>query len=250
MFTSIKKKTKARDVEEKPFWISFSDLMTALMTLFLTIMAVTIVLISKAPTTEQQQKKKHKEAIENIIKKIKAQNIAEFEEVKFGEDTNSINLGPKAQFRVGDERIAEEKKAFIRKYVSELLKIVATEEGRKNIKKVYVEGFADPSGSYFKNLNLSIDRSHAVFCALFDKVQGEQLLTLDERIIVRNYFSMGGYSYNERKGSDEESRRVELRIDFRAYDESTPEQIVSSQKEITEADFGNCDDRFKNGKSI
>jgi hypothetical protein len=34
---------QTRDEGEKPFWISFSDLMTACMTVFLIVMAVTVV---------------------------------------------------------------------------------------------------------------------------------------------------------------------------------------------------------------
>jgi flagellar motor protein MotB len=36
------KKPRSKDEGEKPFWISFADLMTALMTLFLVVMAVSL----------------------------------------------------------------------------------------------------------------------------------------------------------------------------------------------------------------
>lgn len=40
----VKKKTKEEG--EKPFWISFSDLMTALMVMFLVVMAVALLAVS------------------------------------------------------------------------------------------------------------------------------------------------------------------------------------------------------------
>ena len=40
------KKHRSKDEGEKPFWISFADLMTALMTLFLVVMAVSSVMYS------------------------------------------------------------------------------------------------------------------------------------------------------------------------------------------------------------
>jgi len=246
MFTNIKKKNKKHDSEEKPFWISFSDLMTALMTLFLTIMAVTIVLISKAPSEEQQKKKQNKETNDRIVKMIediKSRNLSDFSDVSYNVDSKSINLGPKAQFSEGDSSITSEKKVFFRKYLIELLKILATDDGRKNIKKIFIEGFTDRTGTYFKNLNLSLDRSHALFCAIFDKDGGENILTSDERLLVRNKFSMGGYSYNNQKKSREESRRVELRLEFIEFDEGSQNENVGDAN-VESNDFDNCNDRY------
>lgn len=41
------KKPRSKDDGEKPFWISFADLMTALMTLFLVVMAVSLMVVTK-----------------------------------------------------------------------------------------------------------------------------------------------------------------------------------------------------------
>ncbi len=41
------KKPRSKDEGEKPFWISFADLMTALMTLFLVVMAVSLMVVTK-----------------------------------------------------------------------------------------------------------------------------------------------------------------------------------------------------------
>ena len=41
------KKPRQKDEGEKPFWISFADLMTALMTLFLVVMAVSLMVVTK-----------------------------------------------------------------------------------------------------------------------------------------------------------------------------------------------------------
>ena len=47
MFNQRPFKKSHKDEGEKPFWISYSDLMTACMTLFLVVMAVTIVMLKK-----------------------------------------------------------------------------------------------------------------------------------------------------------------------------------------------------------
>ena len=47
MFQQRAHKKSHKDEGEKPFWISYADLMTACMTLFLVVMAVTIVMLQK-----------------------------------------------------------------------------------------------------------------------------------------------------------------------------------------------------------
>ena len=47
MFYQLNRRRKAKEDAEKPFWISYSDLMTACMTLFLVVMAVEIVSLEK-----------------------------------------------------------------------------------------------------------------------------------------------------------------------------------------------------------
>ena len=49
---------------EKPFWISYADLMTAMMTLFLAAMAVTMVAITRE-VQKEKQKEKQKQKIWN-----------------------------------------------------------------------------------------------------------------------------------------------------------------------------------------
>ena len=51
-----------KDEAEKPFWISFSDLMTALMVLFLVAMAVALIAVTHGLTTIGQEAKKRDEA--------------------------------------------------------------------------------------------------------------------------------------------------------------------------------------------
>ena len=52
MFNQRPNKKSFKDEGEKPFWISYADLMTACMTLFLVVMAVTIVMLKKKYETQ------------------------------------------------------------------------------------------------------------------------------------------------------------------------------------------------------
>ena len=78
-----------------------------------------------------------------------------------------------------------------------------------------VEGFADQSGTYLYNLGISLDRSHAVLCALFaPPLEGELLLSSAHKAEIRDLFVVGGYSFNDARLTSEESRRVELRLEL------------------------------------
>jgi hypothetical protein len=48
---------------------------------------------------------------------------------------------------------------------------------------------------------------------------GPYLLTDVQKKEVRALFLVGGYSFNAAKNTDEESRRVEIRLEFRNYRE-------------------------------
>jgi hypothetical protein len=103
-----------------------------------------------------------------------------------------------------------------------------------------VEGYTSKIGSYLFNLDLSLKRAHSVLCALFDNpVAGESPLTEEHRQHIRNLFLVGGYSFNSSKESDEESRRVELKLEFWGLDEKgkIPSQ---AHAEINSAPLGQC----------
>jgi hypothetical protein len=83
-----------------------------------------------------------------------------------------------------------------------------------------VIGFADASGNYLHNLNLSLQRSERVLCVLLVPPSGVPALSDDERQQVRQLFIVSGASFNDLKNSPEESRRIELRLEFYEADET------------------------------
>lgn len=65
------KKLRPKDEGEKPFWISFADLMTALMTLFLVVMAVSLMIVTKKINEATQAEDQRSAEILNICQSIK-----------------------------------------------------------------------------------------------------------------------------------------------------------------------------------
>ena len=96
-----------------------------------------------------------------------------------------------------------------------ILDAADSEEGRKWFKQVVIEGFTDTVGSYLYNLHLSLQRSEWVMCSLLDSRSPLQIgLSAERQQQIRSMFLAGGVSFNNAKGTNEESRRVELRMQF------------------------------------
>lgn len=220
---------------ESPFWISFSDLMSALMVLFLLVMAVTLISVTKDVTTAEQRKIQREKDIKELMSTIREQS-RDFPEVKVNESTYRIDLGDVVRFDSGRSDIQITGARFVRRYVPVLLKAQASELGQKWIRRIVVEGFTDQDGTYLYNLGLSLDRSRRVVCVLYSQPQpDETLLSEAEKRQIRDLFLVGGYSFNSMKASKDASRRVELKVDFWSLDEEKEATPDMKGKE-----FGQC----------
>lgn len=58
---------RARDEAEKPFWISFADLMTALMVLFLVAVTVALFAVTQKPDELAQKQAEREREIQKLL---------------------------------------------------------------------------------------------------------------------------------------------------------------------------------------
>lgn len=233
---------RERDEAEKPFWISFSDFMTALMTLFLIVMVISLLSVTKQIREVEKDSKLRQEAITRIKDAIEVA-AAQYDDVFFSKDRATINFGQKAQFDSGKHRIknGEEGARLIRQFVPQILNIAESTDGQRWLKRIIAEGYTDKKGGYLVNLNLSLQRAQRVVCILLDNVpKSEHPLSEDQKRAVQELFLVGGYSFNSAKETDEESRRVELKLEFLALNEER------SAPTFNGSDLGRCQlDWFK-----
>jgi len=235
MFSTIILKRGGKPEGESPFWISFSDLMSALMVLFLVVMAVTLISVTKDVSTAEQRKIQREKDIKELMSTIREES-RDFPEVKVNESTFRIDLGDIVRFDSGRSDIQEAGARFLRKYVPVLLKAQASDLGHQWIRRIVVEGFTDQDGSYLYNLGLSLDRSRRVVCVLYSAPRADEVPLTDlQKRQIRDLFLVGGYSFNSMKASKEASRRVELKVDFWALDEQKEPAAAIDAKE-----FGQC----------
>jgi outer membrane protein OmpA-like peptidoglycan-associated protein len=279
-------KRGSRDDGEKPFWISFADLMTALMVLFLVALSAAMNAqkeTERAKQAEQaaksaelaliEEKKKRdlnreRRTAETKVFLDEVQKIVgRHDGVVLDRDRLVINFGTRAQFASGKHELTLDQANALRRLVPELLASVRNEvgQGRNWLKRIVAEGFTDDTGSYLFNLNLSLQRSQRVLCVLLAKdwpiypavttksvpptfglaipapappqiVQYGELATIniEDEQLIRSLFLVGGYSSNSQRASREESRRIELRIEFFQVDE------VRLPQPPVQGDVGKC----------
>jgi len=205
---------RAKDEAEKPFWISFSDLMTALMVLFLVAMAVALMGVTQGLRKMEETRKDREETIQSCIADIDqiAQKPA-FQGVKVHGQT--IDFGPLAEFRKNGNELTPQRMAFLRDFVPQVLEVARHPHCQQWLKRFVVEGFASQEGSYLYNLNLSLARSQRVLCVLLD-ASAPDALSQTDRQLIRQLFLVGGSSFNAAiLDQPEKSRRVELRLEFK-----------------------------------
>lgn len=205
---------RARDEGEKPFWISFSDLMSALMVLFLVVMSVALLAVTKKISDDEKQETQRAADITALMDEVK-RVAAQFEDVTVVGTT--IDLGRKAIFeREGQNTLSADQRALIRAFTPQLLeKLRTTEAGRKWFKRAVVEGYASRTGTYLFNLNLSLQRSERVLCELLLVPPGGEALGIDDRRLIAQRFFVGGASFNSLRANDAESRRIEFKLEFK-----------------------------------
>lgn len=201
---------RGKDEAEKPFWISYADLMTALMVLFLVVMTVALVTITGR---DGEHKKKIDRCMAMAVEAAKRHDG-----VKVDLDRNVIDFGDRARFGFNSHFLTSEQEAVLRRFVPELLSMAGSDNCKKVLKRIVVEGYTDKTGNYLTNLNLSLMRSQRVLCAMF-KSDGPNPLIDAQKDAVRDVFLVGGFAFNASKDTPEESRRVEMRIEFLGIDE-------------------------------
>ena len=217
-----------RDDGEKPFWISFSDLMSGLMVLFLVAMTVALLTVTHEISSAEEEKSQRETDIQAVLQRVR-QLTREFPGVTLR--GQSVDFGDRARFDTNSHKLNAEQARLLRQLVPRILELTRDPLAGKWLKQIVVEGFADARGGYLYNLHLSLQRSERVLCALLagPTDQADALSEADRRA-VRELFLVGGSSFNFQKSSPEESRRIELRLEFRELGER-PDAVAPRPQE-------------------
>ena len=155
---------RSRDEAEKPFWISYADLMTALMVLFLVVMSVALLAVTKRVTEQETKENEHRAAIAECLASLE-EAAAKIAGIRVDKERRVVDFQDRARFDKNVYQLRSEQAKLLREFAPEILRVGRTAACTKVLKRVAVEGFADQSGSYLYNLNLSMSVARQC-CAL------------------------------------------------------------------------------------
>lgn len=206
---------RVRDEGEKPFWISFADLMTAMMILFLVVMVASLSSVTQRINQAEQGEKQRTQDIGRLCERLQLTAENSTKPITVDCKDNRISFGEAGRFGHNQYSLSDEGQSALQAVVPLILDAADSEEGRRWFKQVVIEGFTDTVGSYLYNLHLSLQRSEWVMCSLLDSRSPlQQGLSAQRQQQIRAMFLAGGVSFNNAKDSNEASRRVELRMQF------------------------------------
>jgi outer membrane protein OmpA-like peptidoglycan-associated protein len=242
MFSNFSRRSVSKESPEKPFWISYSDLMTALMTLFLVVMAVEIVSLETKFSTKELQLRA--EVIQSCYQELASEAKTSYPVVNIEykpSDIINIDLGGIVNFPKRDFHISPEGIDFLREYIPAVVKSIKSDACSKYIRRIIVEGYTDTDGNYLPNLQLSQRRSSEVVCSLSNDVRPNKPLDVDDLNAIRDLFLIGGFSFNSYKPSKAENRRVVLKLEFWQVNEKERfNSEVKNKVDLSNKDFGKC----------
>jgi len=206
-----RKRRRGKEDGEKPFWISYADLMTAMMVLFLTAMAVTIAAVTRVVEGPAEIRAREVQLVCEQLER----DLADVPDIQINCADQRISFPTVGTFGFNSYQLPKGAESALASLVPAVLDAADGELGRKWLKQVVVEGYTDTVGGYLYNLHLSMRRSEWVLCLLMDPNKNTSLALSQEQLErVRRLFLAGGVSSNNQRDTADASRRVELRIQF------------------------------------
>lgn len=179
--------------DENIFSLSISDLMTALLLVFILILSG----ISLKLAEQQEENKKYLDTIsaqQEAKRRIIAQLKGEMDQFNIEVDpkTGAIRIKEAILFEFGKFELKEKGKEFLDKFIPRYVEILfAKKEIREQIGQVIIEGHTDNIGDYLYNMKLSMDRAYNVVFYVYS----EEFTDFDYNDILIKKLSADGRSF-------------------------------------------------------
>src|SRR4051812_37442510 len=119
-----------KDEAERPFWISYADLMTALMILFLVVMCVALLTVTRKITDEEKKTLARDKEIGLLLDELE-QNITACGKATVWKERYVIDFGPQANFEFRSHALTPDQQRYLRGCVPHILNVTQSELGKK-----------------------------------------------------------------------------------------------------------------------
>lgn len=211
---------KIKTVSREDHWISLSDMMTSLMIVFLLISVIYMIKVQDSVRVPQI----YKETMQGLSKALNK----EFEKDLKGwgavidKDLTIRFQQPDITFDRNSANLKLEFKKILDDFFPRYINIMMSNNFINNIEEIRIEGHTSSEGNYFKNMELSQDRSRTALEYIMSSANIN--LTLDQKDWLKKHFRAIGYSsakplnkdaltlQKEEQEDFEKSRRVEFRV--------------------------------------
>jgi chemotaxis protein MotB len=218
---------------DQQHWLSYSDLMSALLLMFALFLMVTIL-------HNQKQIEKKDQVIKQVIG-VKTQIIKELQKafkdsnlnMKVDPQTGAIRFSDGVFFDTNSYKISRAGKKNLEEFVPKYISILLSDRFKDHIAQIIVEGHTDNDGSYLYNLDLSQQRASAVVKVILSN----DFPNFKHKKELRQFITANGRSFidpiKDKNGNiiKSKSRRVEFK--FRLKDEDVIKEI---QKMVNDGD--------------
>ena len=240
----MRRYTKSNKNSEKlNFWLSYSDMMAALLLVFILILSCTL-LETRATYEAKQAELAEKEKIiasqqsqidtivgvrGDLVDALSTEFSGNALSVKVDAQSGTITFDSTLLFGFDDDQLQDQGKAFLDQFLPKYFSVLLSEDFSPYVAEIIIEGHTDTDGSYMYNLQLSQNRAFAV--ASYCLENSNHILTDNQLEKLRILLTANGRSWSSPIYNDDgsvnmdASRRVE--ITFRLKDEEMMGQIAS-----------------------
>lgn len=250
----MSKKRRRPEEEETSYWLSYSDMMAALLLIFILIISFTLMQSKSQYESKQAELEKQKEIIKeqeqllneqqkeldriagirsDLVMALRDEFTGSSLNIKIDEKTGAITFDAGILFDVADYELTEEGKAFLKEFLPKYCNVLLDDKYNDYISEIIIEGHTDTNGSYIYNLELSQQRAFSV--AKYCLAEGNGIISSEEMEMLRTLLTANGKSYSnpvyKEDGSVDldASRRVEIL--FRLQDEEMIDEMMGILKE-------------------
>lgn len=224
--------SRAPEGEKESFWVSYTDLMSALLVIFALVLMITIYNTQSAYEEKEAAINEKNQMIEEVIG-VKSEIIQEL--IKAFEDsdlalevdpqTGAIRFSGGVFFDSNSSQVSAKGRTYLEQFIPQYINILLSDRFRDEISQIIVEGHTDTAGGYLYNLKLSQDRALSVVEQVFQpnfpdfqyKEELKSVITANGRSFSIPILKKDG------KIDANKSRRVEFK--FRLKDDQLLDQL-------------------------
>ncbi len=203
---------RIRKKEEVNYWMSYADLMSAMLMVFA--LLLTVVILDYKELLEKKEKEIDEvvsvktDIIKALTEEFKESNMA----IEIDQQTGAIRFPGSVLFATDSADISLEGKEFLNAFIPKYLDILLQEKFKNEISTIIIEGHTDRQGTYIYNMGLSQDRAFSVL----NYIYSGEFPPFPVKEISQTYITANGRSFNQPLNNPngeydpDRSRRVEF----------------------------------------